>query len=104
DGPNGGSYRNPRWNSEGSDEDASDYDTTDGGGGEVRETRPDRETQGGGGQDRERHQGNREHHQQSGGRDRGRHAGNGAEPPREANGNGADPADTHQSDDTAPDP
>ncbi len=50
DGPNGGSYRNPRWNSEGSDDDGdggSDFDTTDGGGGaDVRDAR--------GGQDRER--------------------------------------------------
>ena len=68
DGPNGGSYRNPRWNSEGSDDDGdggSDFDTTDGGGGDLRDTRggqerPDRERQGGGGQERERHEGNRE--------------------------------------------
>jgi len=91
DGPNGGSYRNPRWNSEGSDDDGdggSDYDTTDGGAGpDVRDTRggqdrggqdrggqdrerPDRERQGGGGQDRERHEGNREHHG-GGGHERG---------------------------------
>ena len=33
DSPNGGSYRNPRWNSEGSDDDG-DFD--EGGGGEIR--------------------------------------------------------------------
>ena len=73
DGPNGGSYRNPRWNSEGSDDDGdggSDFDTTDGGGGaDVRDARggqdrerPDRERQGGGGQDGERDTRRREHH------------------------------------------
>ena len=33
DSPNGGSYRNPRWNSEGSDDDG-DFD--EGGGGDIR--------------------------------------------------------------------
>lgn len=111
EGPNGGSYRNPRWNSEGSDDDGdggSDFDTTDGGGGaDVRDTR------GGGGQDRERHTGDREHHpgggghersgqQRGGGREHGRHGGNGSEGARDANG--SDQPETHQPDETTPDP
>ena len=129
EGPNGGSYRNPRWNSEGSDDDGdggSDFDTTDGGAGpDVRETRggqdrerpdrerPDRERQGGGGQDRERHTGDREHHggghersgqQRGGGREHGRQGGNGSEAARDRDANGSDQPKLHQSDDTTPDP
>jgi Domain of unknown function (DUF4167) len=116
EGPNGG-YRNPRWNSDTSDEDGdggSDFDTTDGGGGaDVREARggQDRERQGGGGQDRERHTGDREHHgggherglQQrgGGGREHGRHGGNGSDGAREANDAGE--AEAQPADDTAPD-
>ena len=122
DGPNGGSYRNPRWNSEGSDDDGdggSDFDTTDGGAGpDVRDTRggqdrPDRDRQGGGGQDRERHEGNREHHggggherggqHRGGGHDQGRHGGNGREAPRDREGNGSDQPEPQASDETAPD-
>jgi hypothetical protein len=122
DGPNGGSYRNPRWNSEGSDDDGdggSDFDTTDGGAGpDVRDTRggqdrPDRDRQGGGGQDRERHEGNREHHggggherggqHRGGSHDQGRHGGNGREAPRDREGNGSDQPEPHASDETAPD-
>ena len=109
DGPNGGGFRPSRWNSEGSDDDGgSDFDTTDGGGGEVRDThagdgpdreRQDRERQGGGGQDRERHTGDREHH--GGGRDNRRRGANGSESPRDANG--SDQPETHQPDETAPD-
>jgi Domain of unknown function (DUF4167) len=113
EGPNGGSYRNPRWNSEGSDDDGdggSDFDTTDGGAGpDVRETRggqdrerPDRERQGGGGQDRERHTGDREHH--GGGREHGRHGGNGREAPRDREANGSDQPEPHQPDETTSDP
>ena len=101
EGPNGSGFR-PQWNAEGSDDDGgSDFDSTDGGGGDVRA---------GGGQDRERHSGDREHHggggherggqQRGGGHERGRHGGNGSEGTRDANG--ADPADTHQPDDSAP--
>ena len=110
DGPNGGSYRNPRWNSEGSDDDGdggSDFDTTDGGGGDLRDTRggqerPDRERQGGGGQERERHEGNREQHRGSG-HEQGRHGGNGREALRDREANGADQPEPHASDETAPD-
>lgn len=110
DGPNGGSYRNPRWNSEGSDDDGdggSDFDTTDGGGGDLRDTRggqerPDRERQGGGGQERERHEGNREQHRGSG-HEQGRHGGNGREALRDREANGADQPEAHASDETAPD-
>ncbi len=105
EGQNGGGLRPSRWNSDGEDDGGSDYDTTDGGGGEVRETRPDRETQGGGGQDRERHQGNREHHGGGRGDHRRNHGGghgaNGSEAVRDANG--SDQPETHQSDETAPD-
>ncbi len=90
EGPNGGgSYRNPRWNSddEGVDEDVAEA----GGGGDIR--------QGGGGQDRERHTGDREHH--GGGRDRGRQGGNGREGMRDANG--ADEPEAQPSDEPAPD-
>ncbi len=100
EGPNGSGFR-PQWNAEGSDDDGgSDFDSTDGGGGDVRAGGgQDRERQGGGGQDRERHSGDREHHG-GGGHERGRHGGNGSEGTRDANG--ADPADTHQPDDSAP--
>ena len=108
--PNGGSYRNPRWNSEGSDDDGdggSDFDTTDGGGGDLRDTRggqerPDRERQGGGGQERERHEGNREQHRGSG-HEQGRHGGNGREALRDREANGADQPEPHASDETVPD-
>jgi hypothetical protein len=87
EGSNGG-YR--RWNADGSEDDGgSDYDTTDGGGGDVRE--------GSGGQDRERHIGDREHH--GGGRDRGRHGGGNGH-----DGNGSEQPDAHQPDENASDP
>jgi len=112
EGPNGGGYR-PQWNAEGSDDDGgSDFDSTDGGGGDVRPGgAQDRERQGGGGQDRERHTGDREHHgggghergaqQRGGGHERGRHGGNGSDGNRDTNG--ADQADAHQSDEPVPD-
>lgn len=114
DSPNGGSYRNPRWNSEGSDDDG-DYDEGAGdiraGGGDIRQGGGDARQGGGdvrqgggegqGGQDRQRHAGDREHH--PGGRDRNRHGGNGRER-GERDGNGTDQPETHQPDDTAPDP
>ena len=98
EGPNGGgSYRNPRWNS---DDEGIDDDVNEGGGGEIRaEGGGDHLRQGGGGQDRERHAGNREHH--PGGRDRNRHGGNGHEVGREQNG--ADQPEAAATDDTAPD-
>ena len=99
DSPNGGSYRNPRWNSEGSDDDG-DYDE---GGGDIRPAGGDVRQGGGegqGGQDRQRHAGDREHH--PGGRDRNRHGGNGREAAREQNG--SDQPEALQPDDTAPDP
>lgn len=113
EGPNGG-FR-PQWNAEGSDDDGgSDFDSTDGGGGDVRAGgAQDRERQGGGGQDRERHSGDREHHgggghdrggggqQRGGGHERGRHGGNGSEGTRDANG--ADQADAQPSDEPVPD-
>ena len=109
DSPNGGSYRNPRWNSEGSDDDG-DYDE---GGGDIRAGGSDMRQGGGdvrqgggdtrqGGQDRQRHAGDREHH--PGGRDRNRHGGNGRESGRDRDGNGSDQPEAHQPDDTAPDP
>jgi uncharacterized protein DUF4167 len=115
DSPNGGSYRNPRWNSEGSDDDG-DYDEGGGdiraggsdmrqGGGDVRQGGGDTRQGGGegqGGQDRQRHAGDREHH--PGGRDRNRHGGNGRESGRDRDGNGSDQPEAHQPDDTAPDP
>ena len=58
--------------------------------------------EGQGGQDRERHAGDREHH--PGGRDRNRHGGNGREGGRDRDANGSDQPETHQPDDTAPDP
>jgi hypothetical protein len=100
EGPNGG-YRQAanRWHSEGSDEDG---DEAGEGGGEIRPGGGgDHLRQGGGGQDRERHAGNRDHHQ--GGRDHGRHGGNGREAGRSEQ-NGAESADPATSDDTAPDP
>ncbi len=111
DSPNGGSYRNPRWNSEGSDDDG-DFD--EGGGGDIRaggggDIRPGGGSdvrQGGGegqgGQDRQRHAGDREHH--PGGRDRNRHGGNGREGGRDRDSNGSDQPEAHQPDDTATDP
>jgi len=95
EGPNGGSYRNPRWNSddEGVDDDVADV----GGGGDVRAGGGD--IRGGGGQDRERHAGDREHH--GGGRDRGRQGGNGREASRDTNG--SDQPEAQPSDEPAPD-
>jgi hypothetical protein len=115
DSPNGGSYRNPRWNSEGSDDDG-DYDEGGGdirgGGGDMRQGGGDARQGGGearqgggegqGGQDRQRHAGDREHH--PGGRDRNRHGGNGRESGRDRDGNGTDQPEAHQPDDNAPDP
>ena len=99
EGPNGGSYRNPRWNS---DDEGIDDDVNEGGGGEIRaEGGGDHLRQGGGGQDRERHEGNREHHP-GGGRDRNRHSGNGREGGREQNG--ADQPEAQATDETSTDP
>ena len=106
DSPNGGSFRNPRWSSEGSDDDG-DFDEGGGGdiraggGGDIRQGGGD-VRQGGGGQDRERHAGDREHH--PGGRDRNRHGGNGREGGRDRDANGSDQPEAHQPDDTATDP
>ena len=99
EGPNGGgSYRNPRWNS---DDEGIDDDVNEGGGGEIRaEGGGDHLRQGGGGQDRERHAGNREH--PPGGRDRNRHGGNGHEASREQNG--ADQPEAQATDETSTDP
>jgi hypothetical protein len=98
EGPNGGgSYRNPRWNSddEGGDDDVAEA----GGGGDIRPSSGGGDIRGGGGQDRERHTGDREHH--SGGRDRGRQGGNGREASRGEIG--ADESEAVAPDDTAPD-
>ena len=111
DSPNGGSYRNPRWNSEGSDDDG-DFDEGGGGdiraggGGDIRQGGGGDVRQGGGegqgGQDRQRHAGDREHH--PGGRDRNRHGGNGRESGRDRESNGSDQPEAHQPDETTPDP
>ena len=68
EGPNGG-YRNPRWNSEGSDDEGGEFETegggdirTGGGGGQDIRAGGDFRGGGSGSQDRERHEGNREHH------------------------------------------
>ena len=99
EGPNGGgSYRNPRWNSD----DEGDDEAAEGGGGDIRGGGGDvRETRGDGGQDRERHTGDREHH--GGGRDRGPQGGNGREGGRDRDTNGADEPEAVAPDDTAPD-
>ncbi len=88
EGPNGGGpYRNPRWNSEGSDEEGGDLDVGEGGsGGGAGEVR-----QGGG----------RDIRAGSGGRDDRRHGGNGREGMRDANG--ADEPEAPQPDEPAPD-
>jgi hypothetical protein len=108
EGPNGGgSYRNPRWNSEGSDDEGGEFenegggDIRTGGGGDIRAGGADFRG-GGGGQDRERHEGNREHH--GGGREHGGHGGNGREAPRERDANSSDQPEAHQGDETATDP
>lgn len=97
--PNGG-YRNPRWNSEGSDDEGGEFENESGG-----EIRAGGDFRGGdmrGSQDRERHEGNREHH---GGvrRDHGRQGGNGSEGMRERDANGSEQPEAHQSDETTPD-
>ena len=104
DSPNGGSYRNPRGNSEGSDDDG-DFDegggggdSRPGGGGDVRQGGGE----GQGGQDRQRPAGAREPH--PGGRDRNRHGGNGREAGRDRESNGSDQPEAHQPDETTPDP
>jgi hypothetical protein len=104
--PNGG-YRNPRWNSEGSDDEGGEFETEGGdirtgGGGDIRAGGGDFRGGGGGGQDRERHEGNREHHG-GGRRDHGRQGGNGTEATREHDANGADQPEAQQGDETAPD-
>jgi len=108
DGPNGG-YRNPRWNSEGSDDEGGEFENE--GGGEIRagggggqDIRAGGDFRGGGSgsQDRERHEGNREHHG-GGRRDHGRQGGNGSEGMRERDANGADQPEAQQSDETTPD-
>ena len=98
EGPNGGgSYRNPRWNS---DDEGGDDDVVEAGdGGDIRPSSGGGDIRGGGGQDRERHTGDREHH--PGGRDRGRQGGNGREAARDANG--TDEPEAVAPDDTAPD-
>ncbi|MFZ2017716.1 MAG: DUF4167 domain-containing protein [Methyloceanibacter sp.] len=104
--PNGG-YRNPRWNSEGSDDEGGEFDVEGGGeirtggSGDIRAGGGGDFRGGGGGQDRERHEGNREHH--GGGREHDRHGGNGREDPRERDANGTDQPEAHPSDETAPD-
>jgi uncharacterized protein DUF4167 len=102
EGGNGG-YR-PRWNADGSEDDGGS-DSTDGGGGDVRETHDgsghDRERQGGGGQDRERHTGNREHH---GGRDQYQRRGPNGSEGQGRDTNGSESADAAQSDESASDP
>jgi hypothetical protein len=110
EGPNGGSFRNPRWNSEGSDDESGEFDTEGGGdirtggggGGEIRAGGDIRGGEMRGSQDRERHEGNREHHG-GGRRDHGRQGGNGSEGTRERDANGADQPEAQQSDETAPD-
>ena len=95
EGPNGGGFRQPRWN-ENPDDDGGEFDAE---GGEIRADMR-------GSQDRERHEGNREHHgggREGGGREHGRHGGNGREAPREREANGADQPEAQQSDETAPD-
>ena len=74
DGPNGGFRQQPRWNSEGSDDDG-DFDAGEGGGGDIRA---------------------------SGGRDDRRHGGNGREGARDTNG--SDQPEPPQPDDNASDP
>jgi hypothetical protein len=101
--PNGG-YRNPRWNSEGSDDEGGEFETEGGdirtgGGGDIRAGGGDFRGGGGGGQD---HEGNREHHG-GGRRDHGRQGGNGSENMRERDANGADQPEAQQGDETAPD-
>jgi hypothetical protein len=108
EGPNGG-YRNPRWNSEGSEDEGGDFETegggdirTGGGGGQDIRAGGDFRGGGSGSQDRERHEGNREHHG-GGRREHGRQGGNGSEAPRERDANGDDQPEAHQGDETAPD-
>ena len=105
EGPNGG-YR-PRWNPDASEDEGGDSDSVEGGG-DIRAA-------GGGGsdfrqgsgemrgsQDRERHEGNREHH--GGAREQGRRqGGNGSDGDRDRDANGSDQADPQQSDETSPD-
>jgi Domain of unknown function (DUF4167) len=99
EGPNGGgSYRNPRWNS---DDEGDDEGAEQGGGGDIRAGSGGGNIQGGGGQDRERHAGNREHH--PGGRDRNRHGGNGREDAQREQ-NGQDQAEAGATDETSTDP
>jgi hypothetical protein len=104
EGPNGGgSYRNPRWNSD--DEGVDDDVNEGGGGGDIRPSgggdfrQGGGDIRGGGGQDRERHTGDREHH--GGGRDRGRQGGNGREAARDTND--SDQPEAQPSDEPAPD-
>jgi Domain of unknown function (DUF4167) len=99
EGPNGG-YRNPRWNSEGSDDEGGEFENE--GGGEIRAGGDFRGGDFRGSQDRERHEGNREHHG-GGRREHGRQGGNGSEGTRERDANGADQPEAQPNDETAPD-
>jgi len=91
--PNGGSRQQSRWHSD-SDDEGSDSEVEEAGGQSGG-------GQGSGSQDRQRHEGNREHH--AGGRGRGRQRGNGAENVSDANG--AEPEDATAADESenAPD-
>lgn len=101
DAPNGGSRPQSRWHSDSDEEDSeseeSEAATEQSSGGQSGGG------QGSGSQDRERHEGNREHHGGGRGRGRGRQGGNGADTVRDANG--AEPAEAKATDESenAPD-
>lgn len=101
DAPNGGGRPQSRWHSDSDEEDSES---------EESEAAPEQSSggqsgghQGGGSQDRERHEGNREHHSGGRGRGRSRQGGNGADTVRDANG--AEPAEAKATDESekAPD-
>jgi hypothetical protein len=101
DAPNGGSRPQSRWHSD-SDEEGFESEESETGGGQNSDEQSGG-GQGGGSQDRQRHEGNREHHAGGRGRGRGRQGGNGADNVRDANG--AEPAEATGSDESenAPD-
>ena len=98
DAPNGGGRPQSRWHSDSDEEDSESEES-------EAATGQSSGGQSGGGQgsqDRERHEGNREHHGGGRGRGRGRQGGNGADNVRDANG--AEPVEEKTSDESEPAP
>jgi hypothetical protein len=110
DAPNGGGRPQSRWHSDSDEEDSESEESEAASGQSSGEQSSGEQSSGGqsgggqgsGSQDRERHEGNREHHGGGRGRGRGRQGGNGADTVRDANG--AEPAEAKATDESEPAP